>query len=82
MDGARAVAIMEFPSRYEDFHDELGVLPDTARAVAIMEFPSHVANKEFFKKRYENFHDELGVLPDTGTATAAIAELAEGRLLW
>ena len=44
MDGARAVAIMEFPShvanreffkkRYENFHDELGVLPDTATATA------------------------------------------------
>ena len=44
MDGARAVAITEVTShvlnddllkkRYEDFHDELGVLPDTATAAA------------------------------------------------
>ena len=44
MDGARAVAITEVPSHvvnddlikkhYEDFHDELGVLPDTATATA------------------------------------------------
>ena len=44
MDGARAVAITEVPShvankevmkkRYEDLHDELGVLPDTATATA------------------------------------------------
>ena len=29
---------------------------------------------------YENFPDELNVLPNTATATAAIGELAQGKI--
>ena len=52
---------------------------DAARAIAITEFPN-VLSSDGFKKQYEFFHEELDVLPNTATVTAAIAELAQGRL--
>ena len=53
---------------------------DAARAVAITEFPSQLTT-DHFKKFYEKFPDEIDVLPNTATATAAVAELAQGKIL-
>ena len=52
---------------------------DAARAIAITEFQSQTMT-DTIKKKYESIPDELDVLPNPAQATAAIGELAQGRL--
>ena len=55
-------------------------MDDTAAgAVAITEFPLEVKN-DGFDDVYESCYDERDVLPSTAIATAAITELAKGKL--